>query len=184
MSGPSGSGKTTLHKRLIFSRRFKGKLVKSLSATTRPKRIGEKHGRDYLFLSKKKFDALRKKNKFLEWQKVFDSYYGTLRSVVEKLLKQGFNVLLCIDVKGARVVHRQFPGCVRIFIKTPSLKILKQRLEKRGTESVEDLKLRLSIAKDELQEERKYDYVIVNNHFTHAYKRLESIMGLELKKGK
>src|SRR5689334_16611038 len=104
ISGPSGSGKTTLHKKLLASRRLKGKVVKSISATTRPRREGEIDGRDYIFLNQDDFVKKQKTGYFLESQKVFDYYYGTPAQNVEALLKKGKYVLLCIDVKGAKVV--------------------------------------------------------------------------------
>src|SRR5881392_3567491 len=100
ISGPSGSGKTTLHKMLLESTKLKEKLVKSISVTTRPMRGGEKEGRDYIFVSVLKFQYKIKAGHFLEWQKVFDNYYGTPKKNVRDLLKAGKNVLLCIDVKG------------------------------------------------------------------------------------
>jgi len=148
ISGPSGCGKTTLHKALLASPLLKGKLVKSLSATTRVKRPGERSGRDYLFLSPQIFKDRIKKGYFLEWEKVFDQYYGTPKRQVLKLLKKGIHVLLCIDVKGARNVVRAFPRALKIFIKAPSLKILEARLKARGSESRETLALRLKVARN------------------------------------
>ncbi len=180
ISGPSGSGKTTLHHRLLLNRRFKGKLVKSLSATTRPRRLQEKNGRDYLFLKPEDFQKKIKAGYFLEWQKVFENYYGTPKAAVEKLLSRGKNVLLCIDVKGAQVVYRQFPQAVRIFIKAPTMAVLKVRLKKRGTENTKDLQYRLSVAKKEMRHAGRYGYIIVNDHLAHAVKRLESIIQKEI----
>lgn len=184
ISGPSGSGKTTLHKKLLLSRRFQEKLVKSISATTRPKRPNELHGRDYLFFTKKDFFRAKRVGHFLEWQKVFDNYYGTPRHNVEKLLKQGKNVLLCIDVKGAKVIARHFPEAVRIFIKAPSLAVLKKRLQLRGSETKKDLMKRLAIAKSEMREAKKYDYIVENQNLSNATKRLKDIVSKELTKGK
>ncbi len=184
ISGPSGSGKTTLHKKLLLSRRLKGKLVKSISATTRPRRLGEREGRDYLFLTQKKFLRKRKAGYFLEWQKVFDSYYGTPKKAVLELLKSGKNVLLCIDVKGARVVERQFSDAIKIFIKGPSLAVLKKRLQKRGSETKVDLKLRLAIARREMLEEKSYDYTVINNNLSKALRDLESAVSFEIQKGR
>ena len=184
ISGPSGSGKTTLHKKLLLSRRLKGKLVKSISATTRPRRLGEREGRDYLFLTQKEFLKKRKAGYFLEWQKVFDSYYGTPKQAVLRLLKRGRNVLLCIDVKGARVVERQFPDAVKIFIRAPSLAVLKKRLQKRGSETKADLKLRLAIARREMLEEKNYNYVVMNNNLPKALRDLESVISFEIQKGR
>ena len=143
ISGPSGCGKTTLHKALLASPLLKGRLVKSISATTRSKRPGERSGREYLFLSGKIFEERIKKGYFLDWQKVFDHYYGTPKKQALNLLKKGINVLLCIDVKGAKTVAREFPQALKIFIKAPSMKILEARLKARGSESREGLKTRL-----------------------------------------
>ncbi len=180
ISGPSGSGKTTLYQELLLSRRLKKKLVKSISATTRSKRPGERHGRDYFFL--KKGDFLKKKSGgyFLEWQKVFTNYYGTPKISVEKLLKSGKNVLLCIDVKGAKVVSRQYPDALKIFIQPPSPQVLKQRLEKRGSEGKDDLALRLKIAKKEMREAKHYDYIVINDKLPLAQNDLEKIIVSQL----
>ena len=180
ISGPSGSGKTTLHKRLLESPVLKGKVVKSISATTRPKRPGEKNGRDYVFLTPKMFEHKIRRRHFLEWQKVFGNYYGTPRRQAEALLNKGINVLLCIDVKGARVVRGEFPGALKIFIKTPSMKVLRERLTRRASENQETLATRLKVARQELKEAAHYDHVVVNGHLDHAARKLESIVRKEL----
>jgi len=131
ISGPSGSGKTTLYKQLLSGGK---RLVKSISFTTREMRPGEKCGKDYVFVSRKMFLYKERSGHFLESEKVFGNYYGTPYKNVRELLAVGKNVLLCIDVKGAKTVCRKFPQTVRIFIKAPSLKDLKKRLEKRLTE--------------------------------------------------
>ena len=182
ISGPSGSGKTTLHKKLLASKKLKAKLVKSISATTRPRRSNEKNGRDYLFLTPKQFSDKIQRGYFLEWQKVFDHYYGTPRNYVEQLLKKGKNVLLCIDVKGAAVIRRASPEAAAIFIKAPALAILKKRLLARGSESKEDLRLRLKTARQELLEAKRYKYVIVNDNLERSLKELVSVVCPEIDK--
>lgn len=179
ISGPSGSGKTTLHDKLLCSKKFKGKLVRSVSATTRLPRAGEREGREYFFLNKREFLARKKKGLFLESMKVFDNYYGTPKDRVEQVLKSGKNILLCIDVKGAAEVSRKCPDAVKIFIKTPTLADLKHRLSHRGTENVRDLQLRLKIAQKELKEVKKYDHVVVNDRLSRAQKELEGIIQKE-----
>ncbi len=176
ISGPSGCGKTTLHKALLASPLLKGKLVKSISATTRPKRPGEREGRDYLFLSAKAFEQRIKKGYFLEWEKVFDHYYGTPKKQALNLLKKGVNVLLCIDVKGAKTVAREFPQALKIFIKAPSLKILEERLKARGSESRESLGVRLKVARRELKEAKHYDHVVINADLNKAVGQLQQIV--------
>lgn len=182
VSGPSGSGKTTLSEKILASRSFKGRIVKSISATTRARRSGEKHGRDYLFLSHAEFRRARRAGQFLESQKVFDNYYGTPRKNAEGLLRRGKHVLLCIDVKGAKVVRRQDPGALTIFIKVPSLTVLKKRLLKRATETPQSIKLRLQIARQELKEAKFYKYTVINDKLPDAYRQLQQILCAELGK--
>ncbi len=176
ISGPSGSGKTTLHNRLLDSPRLKGLLVKSISATTRARRPGERHGRDYLFLSPAAFKHKIRRGNFLEWQKVFGNYYGTPKRQALTLLNKGANVLLCIDVKGAAVVRKEFPDALNIFIKTPSMKALRDRLTKRASETCETLAARLRVARAELKEARHYDHVVINGRLDHAVRQLERIV--------
>ena len=183
ISGPSGSGKTTLHKKLLASRGLKGLVVKSISATTRPRRKGEISGRDYLFLGKKDFLEKQKTGYFLESQKVFDYYYGTPAKNVEDLLKKGKYVLLCIDVKGARVVWRKYPDAVKIFVKVPTMRILRERLRKRGTENFKDLSVRLKTARQELRQAKQYDCVLVNDDLRKTCARLVRWVSAQVKPG-
>ncbi len=176
ISGPSGSGKTTLNKALLASPKLKGKLVKSISATTRERRAGERQGRDYLFLSKAVFENRIKRGYFLEYEKVFDNYYGTPKRQALNLLKKGINVLLCIDVKGAKQIWQQYPESLKIFIKTPTVKILEQRLRERASETHETLGLRLKVAKAELKQAKHYDYALINGHLGRATKQLEQLV--------
>jgi len=180
ISGPSGCGKTTLHKALLESPVLKGRLVKSISATTRKKRPGERSGKDYLFLSSRVFQDRIKKGYFLEWEKVFDQFYGTPKKEALSLLKRGINVLLCIDVKGAKTVAQEFPQALKIFIKTPTLKILEARLKARGSESKESLALRLKIARQELKEAKFYDHVVINAQLDKALDSLQKIVSKDL----
>lgn len=180
LSGPSGSGKTTLYKKLLANWKIKNCPVKSISVTTRPKRVGEKHGRDYFFVSKKMFLYKKRSSHFLESEKVFDNYYGTPNKIIRGLLRAGKNVLMCIDVKGAKTVRRKFPKAVTIFIKTSSLKVLAARLKRRGSEQKNIMKFRLQTARKELREIKKYNYVIVNNDLRKAYRRLRTIIREEL----
>jgi len=180
ISGPSGCGKTTLHKALLASPVLKGKLVKSISATTRGKRPGEREGRDYLFLSTETFEKRIKKGYFLEWERVFDNYYGTPKKQALNLLKKGTNVLLCIDVKGAKTVRQEFPQSLKIFIKAPSMKILENRLKARGSESKESLGLRLKVARRELKEAKYYDQVIINADLSKALGALQQVVCKDL----
>lgn len=168
LSGPSGSGKTTLYKRLLASRRLRGKLEKTISVTTRPMRQGERNGRDYIFVSRKMFLYKKAAGHFLESEKVFGNFYGTPQNQVRELLAAGKHVLLCIDVKGAKTVCRRFPRAVRIFIKTSSLSALKERLCKRGSEARAEVNVRLETACRELREAERYDHVVVNDNLDKA----------------
>lgn len=180
LSGPSGAGKTTLYKQLLEDPKFKGRLVKSVSVTTRPKRRGERHGKDYFFVSTKMFFYKSRRGHFLESEKVFDNYYGTPKKSVEDVLRMGKNVLLCIDVKGAKTIYRKFPKVVTIFIKTPSMAVLEKRLQVRGSEQGDAVRIRLKTAREELKEVKCYDYVIVNDDLRRAYGQLEKIIELEI----
>ncbi len=182
LSGPSGSGKTTLHKELLASPKLKEKLVKSISATTRPKREGERDGKDYIFLTPQIFARRILRGYFLEWEKVFDNFYGTPKIQVLNLLKKGKHVLLCIDVKGAQYIAQEFPQAIKIFIKPPSMKELHKRLELRASETQETLALRLKVATQELKSSKDYDHVIINGNLDKAKKDLESLVAKILKK--
>lgn len=180
ISGPSGSGKTTLHDKLLENKAIRRKLGISVSATTRPRRKGEIEGLDYFFISKKMFEHKIRTNQFLEWEKVFDNYYGTPKKGVRDILAKGKNVLLCIDVKGAKTIYKEFPDSITIFIKTPTWEVLKTRLEARATDSKDVIKVRLKTAKEELKEASQYKYVIVNDRLVKATKELERIVLSEL----
>ena len=181
ISGPSGSGKTTLYKKLLASKRLKGMLVRSVSTTTRPKRKGEEHGRDYSFVSLKMFLYKNRCGHFLESEVVFGNHYGTPNKNVLDLLRAGKNVLLCIDVKGAKTVCRKFPEVITIFIKTTSLAVLATRLKGRGSEKKSVIAQRLKTAKEEMREEKKYKYVIINSDLRTAYRKLEAVIVSEIR---
>ena len=180
LSGPSGSGKTTLYKKLLESPTLKGKLIKTVSVTTRSKRCGEKHGRDYFFISPKMFLYKKRAGHFLEAQMVFDHYYGTPKKYFYDLLKKNKNILLCVDVKGSKVICRKIPNAIKIFIKTPSVAILEKRLSNRGSENKKTGILRLETACKELKEAKYYDVVIINDVLDEAYKDLETFIFLKL----
>ncbi|MBF0595359.1 MAG: guanylate kinase [Candidatus Omnitrophica bacterium] len=181
LSGPSGAGKTTLHDLLLKSSRFSGRIVRSISATTRAPRGTEQNGREYLFVSPGKFEAMIRRGQFLEWAKVFDQYYGTPMKNVRDILKQGKSVLLCIDVQGGRQVKKKVPDAVAIFVKTPTLAELRRRLVNRRTDSASSVTLRLKTAREELKEAGCYDHVLVNDDLARAQKELESLLAVQLK---
>ena len=169
LSGPSGAGKTTLHDLLLKSAEFSGRLVRSISATTRKPRGEERHGREYLFLSKATFEHKIRTGQFLEWMKVFDNYYGTPMKAVQGALDKGKHVLLCIDVKGAAVIKAKVPDALTVFVRTTTLGELRRRLEQRGTDSPESVALRLKTAELELNEAVYYDHVVVNDTLEKAF---------------
>ena len=176
LSGPSGAGKTTLQEKILRSSEFGGKVIRSISATTRHPRVGEKGGRDYIFLSKRMFEHKIKSGHFVEWAKVFDNYYGTPLKNVRDILRQGKSVLLCIDVQGGRQIKRKIPNAYMIFVKTPTLTDLQRRLEKRGLDTKDNVKLRLKIATKELHEAKQYDQVIVNDRLDRAFRELVELL--------
>lgn len=155
---------------------LKGRLTKSISVTTRSMRPGEKHGRDYIFVSPKMFEYKIKAGHFLEHENVFGNYYGTPKKSVQDILKKGKNVLLCIDVKGAKSVTWQVKDAVKIFIKTPSLAILKKRLTARGSENKQDLRRRLNVAVHELKEAKHYHHVVVNDDLAKTCQELDKLI--------
>ncbi len=181
LSGPSGSGKTTLYKKLLADGQLKNKVIKSISVTTRAPRAGEVYGREYFFVTKDEFEAMRRRREFLESQKVFDNYYGTRKEWVLDRLAEGKSVLLCIDVKGAMVVWKKIPSATRIFITAPSLEELKKRLINRGSEEHLSLKLRLKTAQKELAEAKNYQHIVTNDSVQKAYKNLKNIIKARLK---
>lgn len=172
ISAPSGTGKTTVLQELL--KRNKN-LVDSVSWTTRAPRPGEIHGKDYFFVTRRKFlDAIRR-NGFLEWAKVYHEYYGTPRAAVEKALRRGKDVVLVIDTRGARKVRHHRPN-VLIFLKPPSMTILKKRLRGRNSDSSHQLAKRLKEARYEVGQSHRYDYCLVNHTVSETVQKIEAIL--------
>lgn len=176
ISAPSGSGKTTLCNKLL--QQIDG-IKRSISMTTRGPRLGERDGRDYIFITREEFLKRRSKGEFLESSKVFGEYYGTPKNSAERYIKRGTDVLLSIDVQGAMKIKRLDYRSVFIFIAPPSLEELKKRLALRSTEHIEKLKIRLSVAKEELKYIQYYDYIVVNDNLNEALSKLKSIIMAE-----
>lgn len=161
-SAPSGSGKTTLVKYLLQNN---ADLGFSISASTRDKRgRTEQDGKDYYFLSPEEFKKKIDSDEFIEWEEVYEgNFYGTLKSEIERLWKEGKNVIFDVDVKGGLSLKKYFGDkALAVFVKVPSLDVLKERLKDRGTESEESLSRRLFKAKFEMSFENKFDVVLVN----------------------
>ena len=178
VSGPSGSGKTTLCDGLLKDAAWKSRLLKSVSCTTRALRPKEKNGRDYFHISTDKFERMIRTRAFLEYEKIFGAYYGTPRSVLKKAACAQKDVLLCIDVRGARTVRRQLGRnrVFSIFLLTPELENLPNRLKGRSTEGKKDIEIRLQRVKIELSHMKDYDYVVVNDKIQEALGKIKSIL--------
>ncbi len=172
VAGPSGAGKGTLIAEL--RRRHPG-IWLSVSATTRKPRAGEKDGEQYYFLSEEDFREKASRGEFLEWAEVHGNLYGTPRARVEEELERGRDVVLEIDVQGARQVRSRQPQAVSIFILPPSMQVLEERLRLRGTEEEDELRRRLRKAEEECGEGREYSYVVVNDELDRAARELCAI---------
>jgi guanylate kinase len=176
LSAPSGAGKTTLYNGL---RKIHPEIELSVSCTTREKRPGEIDGRDYRFLSDREFDRLRRKGEFAEWAKVHDHYYGTPKRPLERCVRAGRDILLDIDVQGARQLKRNCPEAVSIFLLPPSLRELRRRLAARGTDGQAIIRRRLANAQGEIGEIIHYDYLVVNREVNQAVRDLSAIVEAE-----
>lgn len=182
ISGPSGSGKTTLLARLLKAPELRGKLIKSISLTTRPRRSGEQCGRDYFFISKKRFLGLRKAKKILEWTRYLGYYYATPKAFIQKEMARGNNLALCLDLRGALRLRRLYPGsAVLIFIQPPSIKALWPRITQRcrRTKS-EEVRQRIRLARQEMLLASTYDHCLINKNLEETVTELKNIILKEL----
>ena len=175
ISGPSGSGKGTIAKELMVDTGF----ALSVSVTTRKPRRGEEDGVHYFFKTDEQFDEMLENNEFLEWADYLGSRYGTPRAYVDKMLKEGVNVILEIEERGALQVKEVFPECVLIFIIPPTLSELKRRLLTRGTEDLSVIAQRHEKAKEELDFIDYYDYIVINDTIFKAVSEILSIAKVE-----
>ena len=175
VSGPSGAGKTTLLRKL-FER--SGRLVSSISATTRPPRPGERDGVDYHFLSDEDFHRRRERGQFIECFEVFGRgyWYGTLESAVTPSLAAGKWVVLEIDVQGAMAVLERYPDALTIFVRPGSVDELERRLRSRGTESPDAIERRLQVARQELSCADRYRYQVLNDDIDRAVAEIVEIL--------
>lgn len=173
VSAPSGVGKSTIIGKVIPTC---PQLRFSVSSTTRPARPGEIEGRDYHFLSAEEFMQGISSGRFLEWARVHSHFYGTDRRIVEKWLRAGYDVLLDIDVQGTRLVRCSHPEAKTIFILPPSMEVLEKRLLGRGTETEEQLAVRMAAARREILESSWYDYLIINDDLQEAVEDLRAIL--------
>lgn len=177
LSGPSGVGKGTV-RQAIFSR-DDNKFVYSISATTRKPREGEVHGVDYFFLSREEFEQKIQEGKFLEYAEYVGNYYGTPLDFVEKTLESGKDVLLEIEVQGAKQVREKMPDGIFIFLMPPSLEELEKRIIGRGTETIETIQNRMETARKEIELMSLYDYIVENDTIENAVERIQAIVTAE-----
>jgi guanylate kinase len=181
VSAPSGTGKTTLVERLVQT---VPDLRMSRSYTSRAARAGEQDGVDYNFVSRERFEAMIDEAAFLEWADVFGNFYGTCAADTDAILTEGEDVVLVIDVQGARQVRTRGIETVGIFVLPPSAGILEQRLRGRSKDSEQQIRRRLAKAFDEVTEFEQYEYVVVNDELDAAVNRLRSVVLAERAKVK
>ena len=177
LSSPSGAGKTTLSRLLL---EHDGGIELSISATTRPKRPGERDSVDYHFIDSARFRGMVERDELLEWAQVFDNYYGTPRAPVEASLSAGRDMLFDIDWQGTQqLVERAREDLVSVFILPPSTRELERRLVTRAQDSAEIVARRMSKAADEMSHWAEYDYVIVNREISSSLVELRAILQAE-----
>jgi guanylate kinase len=173
-TAPSGTGKSTIAKQIL---RDIPNVKFSISATTREMRVGEANGREYFFMTKSEFEDEISKNGFLEYSRHFENYYGTLKSEADKVLNCGNHLLLDLDVDGALNVKKIYgKRSLLVFIKPPSLSVLRERLLNRKTESEEKIMLRLARADYELSLSDQFDRIVVNDDLQHAILEVNQIV--------
>lgn len=176
LSGPSGCGKDTIMRELLSRRKD---ICLSISSITRPPRPGEIPGEKYDFISKEKFENMLLNGELLEYNTYLGNYYGTPKKPIERWISCGRNVLLEIDVNGARKVRETMSDVLSVFIMPPSMQVLRERLMGRSTDSAELVEKRLQAAIDEISCANEYDYVIVNDNITEAVNNLEAVINAD-----
>jgi guanylate kinase len=176
VSAPSGAGKTTLVERLV--EQVPG-LKMSRSYTSREARQGEADGVDYSFVSRSTFEAMIAAGEFLEWADVFGNFYGTCAADTERVLASGSDLVLVIDVQGARKVRTRGIAATTVFVMPPTFPILEQRLRGRSKDSDEAIRRRLEVARQEVAAFEEYDFIVINDELTTAVDRLRSIVFAE-----
>jgi len=177
LSSPSAAGKSTLSRKLLDKDK---NVMLSVSVTTRKMRPGEKDGRDYHFIDRRRFDALVEKNELLEWAEVFDNYYGTPKKSVMDALAAGRDVLFDIDWQGTQQLGDKAPNdLVTVFVLPPSIPELKRRLHKRAQDDYETINRRMAKAADEMSHWFEYDYVVINRDLDQAFADVTAILAAE-----
>ncbi|HZO81037.1 MAG TPA: guanylate kinase [Candidatus Binataceae bacterium] len=177
LSAPSGAGKTTISRAALNAI---GGLEASVSLTTRAPRSGEVDGLDYRFVNEEEFNRRREAGEFAEWAQVFDACYGTPRAALERAVAAGRDILLDIDIQGARQIKRSYPrDAVSIFVLPPSFAELEGRLRRRGTENEEAIARRLRRAREEARAYSEYDYLIINAAIEQSLAQLKAVVEAE-----
>jgi guanylate kinase len=176
LSGPAGVGKGTVCAAL---RQEDTNIQYSVSATTRTPRAGEVDGVNYFFKSRETFDTMIENNELLEWAEYVGNCYGTPIDYVKKTLEKGTDIILEIEVQGALKVKEHMPEGVFIFLMPPSLAELRERIEGRGTETADVINQRMTVAKEEIEMMKKYDYVVENDEVQLAVDRIKAIVTAE-----
>ena len=179
VSGPSGAGKGTICKALLNKN---DKIKLSVSATTRKPRNGEVHGVNYFFIEKEEFTTMIENGEFLEYAQIYDNFYGTPKSAIIECLEKGQDVILEIEMQGAKQIKEVYPEGVFIFVLPPSLEELKSRIVGRGTETQEEIEKRFSCAFEEINQIVNYDYFIVNEDIEKSVNDVEAIISAEKNK--
>ena len=179
VSGPSGAGKGTICKALLEKN---NEIKLSVSATTRKPRTGEVHGVNYFFIEKEEFTTMIENGEFLEYAKIYDNFYGTPKASVIECLEKGQDVILEIEMQGAKQIKEVYPEGVFIFVLPPSLEELKSRIVGRGTETQEEIEKRFSCAFEEINQIVNYDYFIINEDIEKSVNDVEAIISAEKNK--
>ena len=169
LTGPSGVGKGTVVREILDKDK---NIWLSISATTRDPREGEREGENYYFMNQEKFKEMIAQNLFLEWAQFAGNFYGTPISSVNEKIKEGFTVLLEIEVEGAKQIKEKFPNSMSIFLLPPNIKELERRIRKRGTEKEEAIQKRLSRANYEISASNQFDFALTNNNVDETAKRI------------
>jgi len=176
LSSPSGAGKTTVCRKILKKHKD---YIYSVSATTRKKRKGEKSEKDYLFLTEEEFKRKIKRGEFVEWAWVYGNRYGTLKRFVTEAKRKKRVALFVTDVQGGMSFKKKYPQSILIFILPPSMKELKRRLAKRGTEKAEEMKTRLKTALKEINFWSNYNYVVINKDLSQTTDSVDKIIESE-----
>lgn len=173
LSGPSGCGKNTVFEGVNA---VNANVAHTVSVTTRQPRNNETHGVDYYFITKEEFLDKIEADEFVEFVNYGENYYGTLKSEIERLVNDGKTVIMVIEVRGAANIKKAFPSAVSIFLLPPSLEVLAERLTKRGQNTEEEIRIRMSIATEELKFKDTYDYNVVNDDLDKCIDEVNAII--------